>query len=142
MKITQFATLVALGSLLLAGAGCKKSGGSSSAASLDGKWVGSEVDNPAAQEQITINNGTFEFHGTNENDTFSGTISILYEEQQPGSLDVTITEPESLAGKTALFSIEHKGNELKMAWFPPGSTLRPQDLNPAPGVRVASFKRQ
>lgn len=144
MKITHIVSTIVLGALLMAGAtGCKKAGGKASGDNaLDGTWVGSDLENPAAQCQFKIGNKTVEFHGTNDSDSFSGTISIMYLDQQPGSLDISITEPQALAGKLVLFSVDHKGNELKLGWFPPGSYTRPPALTPGPGLRIVSLKRQ
>ncbi len=143
MKITRIVSTIVLGGLLIGAVGCKKSGRSATeSASLDGTWVGSDMDNPGAQCQVTIGNKNFQFRGTNENDSFSGTISVLYEETQPGSLDVNITDPASMAGKAALFRFEHKSKDLKLAWMAPGTLQRPIELVPAPGVRVLSLKRQ
>ncbi len=144
MKTTHIVSTIVLGALLMAGVtGCNKSGGKvSGSGALDGTWVGSDMENPAAQCQFKIGNKMLEFHGTNESDSFSGTISIIYLDQQPGSLDISITDPQPLAGKQVLFSVDHKGNELKLAWFPPGSYTRPPAVTPGPGLRVVSLKRQ
>ena len=139
MKAIKFSVAVVIGSLLLAGAGCKKSG---SSGNLDGKWVGSDLSNPGAECQVIVSNGNFELHGTNEADSFGGTIGVIYTESQPGTMDVTVKEPAQLAGKTALFIFERKGNELTLAWERPGTFRRPSNLSPEPGVHIAKLKRQ
>jgi hypothetical protein len=139
MKAIKFSVAAVIGSLLLAGAGCKKSDNSND---IDGKWVGSDLSNPGAQCEIIVSKGNFEFHGTNETDSFKGTIAVFYTESQPGAMDVNVKEPQQLAGKTALFIFERKGNELKLAWERPGTFRRPSTLNPEQGVRIATLKRQ
>jgi len=139
MKAIKFSVAAVIGSLLLAVAGCTKSGSSSS---IEGKWVGSDLSDPGAQCQIIVSNGNFEFHGNNEADSFKGTIGVFYTESHPGAMDINVTEPQQLAGKTALFIFEFKGNELKLAWERPGTFRRPSSLNPEQGVRIATLKRQ
>ena len=139
MKPIEFIAAAVLGSLLLAGAGCGKSGG---ADNIDGTWVGSDLANPNVQYQITVANGHFEFRGTIESDSFSGNIAVLYTESQPSKMDVTLTAPPQLAGRTALFILDRTGDELKLAWAPPGSYRRPSSFDPDPSVRIVTFKPQ
>lgn len=139
MKRIEIMAAVVLGGLLLASGGCGKSGG---AENIDGKWVGSDLSDPNAQYEITVSGDQFEFRGTKESDSFSGNIAVIYTEMQPGTMDVTLTAPPQLAGKTALFIIERKGDELKLAWAPPGSYRRPSSFDPDRDVRVVTFKPQ
>ena len=139
MKPIEFIAAVVLGSLLMASAGCGKSEDTDN---IDGNWVGSDLSNPNAQCQITVGNGQFEFRGTNETDSFTGNIAVIYTGSQPGTMDVTVTAPPQLEGKTALFIFERNGDELKLAWAPPGSYRRPSSFDPDQSVRIVSFKQQ
>jgi hypothetical protein len=139
MKCIEFMATVLIGTLLLAGGGCRKP---EDLGRLDGKWVGAELTNQNAKCQITIDKGRFEFRGATEADSFSGNIGVLYSETPPGTMDVTVAEPSKLAGETALFIFERKKNELKLAWLPPGTLLRPSNFDPEPGVRIVKLKSQ
>ena len=140
MKTIRILSTLILGGLLLAATGCKKS--DAAGGGIDGTWTGSDIADPNAKCQLTVGNGTLEFHGTNDSDSFSGTIANIYEESKPCTLDVNLTAPPDLANKTGLFIFDRTGDDLKLAWAPLGTFRRPVDFTPSPEVRVVSLKRQ
>lgn len=140
MKTIRIISTLILGGLLFAGAGCKKGG--PNAGNIEGKWVGTDAANPGTQYTLTVGDGKLDFKGANEKDSLSGTITTLYAEQIPGSIDVKVVAPPEYEGKMALMIFERKGDELQLAWEAPGSYQRPTDFTPGPGVRVFTLKPQ